>query len=253
MIGPGMKNGLKLELTGEAVSLPYLHLTTGLMRSLGFEVAIVESEINIAPGLPGKAVSLAVEPDWSAASYWYLMAFLADEADLFLPGFRADSLQGDAELVQLFKPLGLSTSFDENGIRLLKAPIQQKRFEIDLVQNPDLAQTLAVAFAAKEIPAKITGLQTLKIKETDRLVAVKTELEKTGAEVEIGEDYLEIKKGIKKVDGVSFETYEDHRMAMAFAPLALLGEISINHPAVVAKSYQSFWDDLEKVGFTIEQ
>ena len=251
MIGPGMEEGIHLTLKGFSVSAPYIYLTASLMRKLGFDVK-VEGEDIIIPHKKVKDVqSFTVEPDWSAASYWYAIALLAQKAEIYLPGFRQHSLQGDAFVSGLFEPLGIHSHFIGSGFRLKKVEVKQQRFDINLVHNPDLAQTLAVVFAAKNLPAKITGLQTLRIKETDRLQALKIELEKTGAEIEIGDDFLEVKKGIQNLEGVTFDTYEDHRMAMAFAPLALIGPITINNPEVVAKSYPSFWKDLERVGFEL--
>lgn len=253
MIAPGMERGLKLKLKGFSVSAPYIYLTANLMRKLGFEVTFEAGDIIIPHKEVAEAPALIVEPDWSAASYWYAITLLAEKAEIYLPGFREHSLQGDAFVSGLFEPLGVHTHFIGSGFHLKKGEVKEQKFTINLVHNPDLGQTMAVAYAAKNLPAKITGLQTLRIKETDRLQALKTELEKTGAEIEIGDDFLEVKKGIQYLEGVTFETYEDHRMAMAFAPLALLSSITINNPEVVAKSYQSFWEDLERVGFVAEK
>lgn len=252
MIGPKMPQGLKLHLKGFSVSAPYIYLTANLMRRLGFEVHVNGETVWVGNKIPQSLQEITVEPDWSAASYWFLMVLLAQKAEIYLPGFRQYSLQGDAFVSGLFEPLGVESHFIGSGFRLKKGEIKQERFSLNLIHNPDLAQTMAVAFAAKNIPAKITGLQTLHIKETDRLLALKTELEKTGAEIHIGDDFLEVKSGIKSLENTSFQTYDDHRMAMAFAPLALLKPVYIENPGVVAKSYQSFWKDLEKVGFARE-
>lgn len=251
MIGPGMKQGLQLQLKGFSVSAPYIYLTANLMRRLGFNVSVNGEFVDIEPLIPQPPEGLAVEPDWTAASYWFLISLLAENAEIYLPGFRQHSLQGDAFVSGLFEPLGVESHFIGSGFRLRKGERQQEKFVINLIHNPDLAQTLAVAFAAKGIPARINGLQTLRIKETDRLEALKTELEKTGAVVVTGPDYIEIQKGIQYLNGITFSTYEDHRMAMSFAPLALLAPISIEDPGVVAKSYQRFWDDLRAVGFQV--
>lgn len=251
MIGPGMEQGLTLKIKGFSVSTPYIYLTANLMRRLGFEVQVSGEEVIINSTLPKGVNSFPVEPDWSAASYWFLMSLLAEKAEIYLPGFRQYSLQGDAFVSGLFEPLGVESHFIGSGFRLKKGAQTQERFSINLIHNPDLAQTMAVAFAAKNIPARISGLQTLRIKETDRLAALKTELEKTGAVIDIGDDYLEIKSGLQKLEGITFKTYEDHRMAMSLAPLALLAPISIQHPEVVSKSYQNFWADLQKVGFEL--
>src|SRR5690606_10461484 len=251
MIGPGMRQGLQLKLKGFSVSAPYIYLTANIMRRLGFEVKLEGGNISIPHQKVKGTPRMIVEPDWSAASYWYAIALLANKAEIYLPGFRQHSLQGDAFVSGLFEPLGIQSLFIGSGFRLKKGEVKQQKFAINLIHNPDLAQTMAVVFAAKNLPAKITGLQTLRIKETDRLQALKTELEKTGAEIEIGDDFLEVKKGVQTLEGVTFDTYEDHRMAMAFAPLALLAPVTINNPEVVAKSYQSFWEDLKNVGFVV--
>lgn len=252
MIGPCMKKGIHLKLKGFSVSTPYIYLSANLMRKFGFEVRLEGGDIIIPHKKVEQVPAFVVEPDWSAASYWYAIALLAEKAEIYLPGFRQHSLQGDAFVSGLFEPLGIQSLFIGSGFRLKKGEAKQQKFVINLIHNPDLAQTMAVVFAAKNLPAKITGLQTLRIKETDRLQALKTELEKTGAEIEIGDDFLEVKKGIQNLEGVVFDTYEDHRMAMAFAPLALLAPIAINDPGVVAKSYQSFWEDLGRVGFKVK-
>ena len=252
MIGPSMEQGLSILVKGFSVSTPYIYLTANLMRRLGFEISIRGEEIIIKPRIPKSPATFAVEPDWSAASYWFLMSLLAEKAEIYLPGFRQYSLQGDAFVSGLFEPLGVESHFIGSGFRLKKSVQQQERFSINLIHNPDLAPTMAVAFAAKNIPARISGLQTLKIKETDRLEALKVELEKTGAQVKVGEDFLEIVRGIQHLEGLTFSTYKDHRMAMAFAPLALLAPIFIKEPDVVVKSYQNFWSDLQTVGFELQ-
>lgn len=251
LIAPGFEHGLRINLKGLSVSAPYIYLTANLMRRLGFKLRVNGDAVEVDPFVPEAPAGFAVEPDWSAASYWFLISLLAEKSEIYLPGFRQYSLQGDAFVSGLFEPLGVESYFIGSGFRLHKTKLAQQQFSINLIHNPDLAQTMAVAFAAKNIPAKITGLQTLRIKETDRLEALKKELEKTGARLETGEDYLEVKEGIQNLKAVSFETYDDHRMAMALSPLALLGDIEIRNPGVVVKSYQSFWHDLEKVGFQI--
>ncbi len=251
MLGPGMLQPLHIKLSGTLVSTPYWQLTGHIMRSLGFKVLWEGGEIWIENEVPKLTKNISVEPDWTAASYWYLQSLLAQKAEVFLTGFKEHSLQGDAFVSDLFEPLGVQSLGMGTGFRLRVKPVLPKTIEVNLVHNPDLAQSLAVAYAAKNIRAKITGLQSLKIKETDRLHALKKELEKTGAQIEIGPDFLGVKKGIEKVEGLCFDTYEDHRMAMCLAPLALLGSIQIKNPEVVNKSYPTFWADLEKVGFHI--
>ncbi|MEQ9261654.1 MAG: 3-phosphoshikimate 1-carboxyvinyltransferase [Owenweeksia sp.] len=252
MIGPALPEGLRLRMSGFSVSAPYIYLTANLMRRLGFRIQLSGEEIEIEHFIPEPPVSFQVEPDWSSASYWFLMGLLACETEIYLPGFRQYSLQGDAFVSGLFDPLGLESHYIGSGFRLKKGePELREVYNLSLVHNPDLAQTLAVAFAAMNIPATIRGLQTLRIKETDRLAALQAELQKTGAEIEIGKDYLQIKQGVQTLKDVSFDSWNDHRMAMAFAPLALLEPITIINPDVVHKSYTSFWKDLERVGFQL--
>ncbi|HBF19525.1 MAG: 3-phosphoshikimate 1-carboxyvinyltransferase [Owenweeksia sp.] len=252
MIGPALHKGLVLHMTGFSVSAPYIYLTANLMRRLGFQVSIDGERIRINAYVPQRPLRFQVEPDWSSASYWFLIGLLAQKTEIYLPGFRDYSLQGDAFVSGLFQPLGLVSHYIGSGFRLKKGERDTRDFfEISLIHNPDLAQTLAVAFAALNIGVRIKGLQTLRIKETDRLLALQTELQKTGAEIEIGDDYLQIHKGIQHLQGVVFKTWGDHRMAMSFAPLALMHPIGIEDPGVVNKSYTSFWKDLERVGFKL--
>lgn len=251
LIAPSFEKGLTITIKGFSVSTPYIYLTSGLMHRLGFSVRIQGEQVQIAPmdTIP-TVTTLSVEPDWSSASYWFSMALLADQAELYLPFFRAVSMQGDAAIRGLFEPLGVSTIGLGNGFRLKKTEVTvREEVHLNLLHAPDVAQTLAVALAAKGQQAVLSGLQTLSIKETDRLLALKTELEKCGAVVAIDADSLAIKKGIQSVEDVVFDTWGDHRMAMAFAPLALLGNIHINYPQVVEKSYPNFWEDLKSVGF----
>lgn len=253
MIGPALKEGLKINLKGLSVSAPYIYMTANLMRRLGFVVRVSDSMVEVLPEVPDAPKEFHVEPDWSAASYWYLLVLLAEKAEIYLPGFNQHSLQGDAMVGGLFESLGVNSHFIGSGFRLQKSDSIDKTARINLLHNPDLAQTMAVAYAALNMEAEIYGLQSLRIKETDRLLALQQELAKTGAQIEIGGDYLKVKSGIRKVSGVEFETYGDHRMAMALAPLSLLGEVVINDPGVVGKSYRSFWGDLQKVGFVIHK
>jgi 3-phosphoshikimate 1-carboxyvinyltransferase len=251
LIAPSFEKGLQIQIKGFSVSTPYIYLTASLMKRLGFAVEVKGECISITP-FSGKLVveSLRIEPDWSSASYWYSMALLADEAEVYLPYFREISMQGDAAVKGLFEPLGISSIALGNGFRLKKtAPSLPEPLNIDLLHAPDIAQTLAVALAAKGYKAVLSGLQTLGIKETDRLLALKTELEKCGAQIAIDVNSLTIVEGIKRVEGVHFDTWGDHRMAMAFAPLALLGKVYLRAPEVVVKSYPNFWTDLAQVGF----
>ncbi len=253
LVAPSFTQGLEIEVTGFSVSAPYIYMTNSLMLRLGFDSRINGERIFIkpykAPETPLK--KLSIEPDWSSASYWYSFATLAKQSKVFLPFLREISMQGDSALSGLFTPLGIQSVSLGAGYSLKKIELSKTPLRLNLLGTPDLAQTMVVAAAALHIPAHFTGLKTLRVKETDRLLALKIELEKTGAKTEITEDSLTILEGIKSVESICFKTYEDHRMAMAFAPLALLGTIEIENPNVVEKSYPKFWEDLEKVGFEI--
>lgn len=251
MIGPTVTGGLQLNLKGKGVSRPYINMTVGMMKDLGFEITVEGNVIRIPEGAGSATGAVAVGGDWSAASYWYLIACLASDADLRLKGLELSGLQGDEAVKEFFEPLGVSSFSDKGEVALKKGPQKDTPNEIDLLATPDLAQTLIVALAAQDRRVTIRGLQTLRIKETDRLRALKIELEKAGAEIQITEDSLTIKHGIRSVNGITFDTYGDHRMAMAFAPLALLDPIVINEPEVVEKSYPVFWSDLEAAGFAL--
>lgn len=253
MIAPGMEQGLELRWKGAAVSTPYLYLTANLMRRMGFKVFFLANEIRIpAQNLAEPAPSQNVEPDWSAASYWFAAAALAQEAEIYLPGFKEYSLQGDSIVAQHMGPLGLEQIFIGGGIRIRKAAPFAPRAEINLLNCPDLAQSIVPAYAASGLRSKFHGLQTLRIKETDRLLALKQELSKFSTDLEIDEDSLTLGSGYRPTD-VEIETYGDHRMAMGFMPLALQASLLIHQPEVVAKSYPSFWEDCKKMGFRLEE
>lgn len=263
MIAPVLPNGLELQLVGDLVSRPYVEMTLGLMRYFGVEHTWEGDTIRVAPQAYTPR-PFRVEADWSAASYYYSLAAIADEAELEIEGLFADSFQGDAVVEEQFRRFGVETTFRKGGITLRKpagtpAPAV---FEWDFMQCPDVAQTLAVTCAALGVQGLYTGLQTLKIKETDRVAALKTELGKLGivlaklppqfSKKKGGEYYLQEGKA-RWEPPVRFATYEDHRMAMALAPLALLGPIEIADPMVVVKSYPGFYEDLEQLGFTVER
>ena len=258
MIAPLMTNGLRLRLSGEVISTPYINLTIKLMRRFGVIVFEEEQTYTVPPQQYSSAENFTVESDWSAASYWYEIVALCkdDNAGVSLHGLRADSLQGDSSIVKLFDNLGVETTFTSSGVTLTKKPaVVDRLFEFDFVSIPDMAQTFAVTCAMMNIPFRFTGLQSLKIKETDRLNALKVELRKLGYLLEIhNENSLEwTGKKCEAETSPVIETYEDHRMAMAFAPISLCREngVSIANPEVVSKSYPSFWEDLIKTNFLI--
>lgn len=251
MIAPKLENGITIEFQGEIISKPYINMTVEMMGYFGAEVQWEGNAIVVKYG-NYKVNNFKVEADWSAASYWYSMVALAKEADITLYGLKKESLQGDAVVQEIYKELGVITEFIEGGVRLVKSSIlsvQNKELTVDFVNCPDIAQTVAVTCAALNIKAKLTGLQTLRIKETDRIAALQTELTKLGFSVEVANDDIII-NSINTVPtefSHSVKTYDDHRMAMAFAPLALYNSITIEDESVVAKSYPNFWKDLEGV------
>ena len=193
-----------------------------------------------------------VESDWSSASYFFGLAALANQANLKLSTYKADSLQGDRVLVDIYKKLGVVSQLEENHLLLEKSNASEVEFNFDLANAPDIAQTIAVSCYGMGVGCHLTGLHTLKIKETDRLVALETELSKLGADIQVTNDSLHLKpRAGAIVPHVAIDTYHDHRMAMAFAPLGLLVPITINDPDVVSKSYPEFWSDLENLGFVL--
>lgn len=254
MIAPKLENGLEIHLQGKTVSKPYLELTAHLMRELGLEVIMEEGLIKIDPANPNLNTKLKAEADWSSASYWFLVVALSKDSQMELKGLQENSRQGDRVVQDLFSKLGVKSNF-KNEILYLEKQIHSlsPSLNFNLIDSPDLAQTLIVAMAALKITGKISGLRTLKIKETDRLVALKTELEKTGAKIQIGDDFLEIIEGVSSLENTVFNTWKDHRMAMSFAALSLISPITILEPQVVNKSYPNFWEDMKQLGFSISE
>lgn len=252
MIGPVLKNGLQLHLTGEIISRPYIHLTLQLMKEFGASASWTsESCISVEPQ-PYHCIPFTVESDWSAASYWYQITALASKADIELTGLFRESYQGDSRGAEVFARLGVATEFTDNGVRLRKTGNLPERLDEDFVDIPDLAQTFVVTCALLNIPFRFTGLQTLKIKETDRIAALKAELAKLGYVLHDENDSTLSWEGERCEPQAApiIQTYEDHRMAMAFAPAALcLPHIVIAEPQVVSKSYPGYWEDLKKAGF----
>ena len=258
MIAPTLAKGLHLILTGEVISRPYINMTLAMMREFGAKADwLSENEIGVQHGVYRQCQYL-VENDWSAASYWYEMVALAenDDASVVLQGLFPESLQGDCRGRDVFEMLGVRTTFDGTDVKLTKAPRQVERLDYDFVEMPDLAQTFVVTCCMMGVPFHFVGLQSLKIKETDRIQALKVELAKLGFLLE-DRNGCELlwaghRTAIQPV--ASIDTYEDHRMAMAFAPTALrLGQIRINQPGVVTKSYPRYWEDLQSVGFLLEK
>ncbi|RMA57196.1 3-phosphoshikimate 1-carboxyvinyltransferase [Ulvibacter antarcticus] len=268
LIAPSLKNGLTIDLKGEVTSTPYINMTISLLKQLGVEANFSENKIVIKPGRKKTNTVFVVESDWSSASYFYSFIALSKKASVTLTSYSEKSLQGDAALVDIYEMLGVETVFksstssegiEEKSITLRSFETQLPDYlSLDLSATPDIAQTIAVSCFGLGIGCKLTGLHTLKIKETDRLEALETELRKFGAEVSIDEESIELHPGDKSITSknkdknIHINTYQDHRMAMAFAPLALLFPIAIKDPMVVTKSFPSFYQDLEKMGLTVE-
>ncbi|MBL4623889.1 MAG: 3-phosphoshikimate 1-carboxyvinyltransferase [Flavobacteriales bacterium] len=256
LIAPMLTNGLEINIVNDLVSRPYLEMTVQLMSHFGADVHFENSFININPR-PYKIAQFSVESDWSAASYWYEVMALSDAGEVELMGLKPTSLQGDSVVSAIFKNFGVETAYTSEGVILRKVDAEQLNvFEYDFTLCPDLAQTVAVTCAGLGIEAKLTGLKTLKIKETDRIVALKTELGKFGISCSSSKDSLRIHSNnfeFQIQNSKFVQTYEDHRMAMAFAPLALRCKgVEIENPGVVNKSYPGFWKDLESIGFLFE-
>lgn len=256
MIAPVLKNGLTLHLTGEIVSRPYINLTLQLMKDFGAEAAwITDDSIAVQPK-PYKSIPFTIESDWSAASYWYQIAALSHNAEIELSGLFKDSYQGDSRGAEVFAKLGIETEYTRQGVKLTRSCEMPARLEEDFVDIPDLAQTFVVTCALLNIPFRFTGLQSLKIKETDRIAALITELRKLGYILREENDSVLMWHGERcEPEAIPvIQTYEDHRMAMAFAPAVLRNPfIQIADPQVVSKSYPHYWKDLEKAGFGIQQ
>lgn len=252
MIAPVLPLGLTLVIEGELTSKPYVEMTLAMLSHTGIQYDWNEQIISIKPQTFNTS-KLYVEPDWSAASYWYAIAALADESSIFLPGLNGYSLQGDSKITEIMANFGITSQFKDGGVFLRKEPKKLERKIFDLKDCPDLAQTIIVVCAAMGHDCTFTGLETLKIKETDRVLALQNELAKIGVKlVEKNFSYSLVTSDLHFPETMLVNTYEDHRMAMAFAPLALkINTLEIEEKQVVEKSYPYFWDDLEQAGFTI--
>lgn len=264
MVGPVMTKGLTLHLTGNVISRPYIDLTICTMQEFGADVEWEDASTIVVKSQPYKAVPFFIENDWSASSYWYEMLALLGrgESQVRLPGLMDGSRQGDSAIRYIFTMLGVKTKFDAKlqnkptTVTLSSQRMALPRFSFDFVNQPDLAQTVVVTAALCGVPFRFTGLQTLRIKETDRIAALKYEMSKLGYVLDDSEE------GVLSWDGTvcepmehpEIDTYEDHRMAMAFAPAAIrFPGLRINNPEVVSKSYPGFWNDLRKAGWKITE
>ncbi|MBK9016372.1 MAG: 3-phosphoshikimate 1-carboxyvinyltransferase [Saprospiraceae bacterium] len=259
MIAPTLPNGLKLELVGNLVSRPYLEMTLRMMAYFGVGHSWEANVITVQPG-KYQPKPFTVEADWSAASYYYAMAAFSDRCDLRLHGLFQESIQGDSVLGDMMQTFGVESLWGKNTVQLTKLAGVKPFFEWDFLPCPDVAQTLAVVCGGLGVHGLFSGLETLRIKETDRIAALQNELAKVQVFLSKLPDRFSKKpdkeffmvEGKAVVEGSPlFHTYEDHRMAMAFAPLAMLGEIQVEHPQVVEKSYPAFWEDLKGLGFEV--
>lgn len=252
LVAAALPQGLELRIEGELTSRPYLNMTLQMLAEVGIRHTWQDNTIRIRPQQVG-AATLTVEPDWSAASYWYAMVALANEASLFLPHLKSNSLQGDRAIVEIMSHFGVASSFENGGLRIQKTTSHSNKQLFDFRECPDLAQTVIVCAAALQRDLSFTGLHTLRIKETDRIAALQIELGKFGVElVEDGAVYHLRTNGFNSSAQVVVDTYEDHRMAMAFAPLGLVvDQLRINEPEVVEKSYPDYWKHLKQQGFVL--
>lgn len=255
MIGPSLKNGLKITLTGEIISRPYINLTLQLMKDFGGKANWVNDRELLVEPQPYSSIPFYVESDWSASSYWYQIAALSNEANITLPGLFEKSYQGDSQVAPIFRSLGVETIYRDKTISLRKNGKPIERLEYDFINQPDLAQTFVVTCALLGIPFRFSGLQSLKIKETDRIAALICEMKKLGYILQESEGSILSWEGERcERNQEAIDTYEDHRMAMAFAPACIvLPDICINDPHVVTKSYPRYWEDLQKAGFIIKE
>ena len=250
LIAPSLPDGLRLYLEGKITSIPYIEMTLSLLHKIGVDAIFSGQHIQVFPKKEITQITHAVESDWSSASYYFSMVALAKEADVSLSTYKKDSLQGDRVLMDVYQQFGVKSSIENNALALKKQTMGSTHVQLDLSDAPDIAQTIAVTCYGLGLSCSLTGLHTLKIKETDRLVALQNELSKLGATIEITDKSLHLHKRTNPIrPNVLIETYHDHRMAMAFAPLGLLVPIRIQDADVVTKSYPGFWKDLEQNGF----
>ena len=256
LIAPKLENGLELTLEGEITSKPYINMTLALLNEMGIKTSFLGNKISVCHAELVSASQLTVESDWSSASYYYSIVALSKiGTQITLSSYKENSLQGDKVLVEIYRNFGLETIFNsDNSITIIKnSNPKTETLNLNLNNCPDIAQTIAVTCFGLGIGCVLTGLHTLKIKETDRLEALKSELTKLGASISVTNASLSIAQSKEINSGITISTYQDHRMAMAFAPLALIQPIFIENAEVVSKSYPTFWEDLKQIGFEIEE
>jgi 3-phosphoshikimate 1-carboxyvinyltransferase len=253
LIAPKLQNGIEITLVGEITSIPYIKMTLALLNDLNIQTSFEGNTIKVYPKQEVESKVMTVESDWSSASYFFSLAALSNEASISLSSYKETSLQGDSALVDIYAKMGVETHFEENKMTLVKqANFELKTLNLDLNNTPDIAQTIVVTCLGLGIGCHLTGLHTLKIKETDRLEALRIELTKLGANISVTNDSLTLIATKDINPNIKIVTYNDHRMAMAFAPLALKVPVIIENAEVVSKSYPDFWEDLKTLGFGIE-
>ena len=255
MLGVSINQGLKIKLSTKITSLPYIHMTKKIIERIGGIVDIKPDEIIIKQLVSNKIPDQIVESDWSSASYFYSLVALSDSSEITLSSFFNNSIQGDSRILDIYEQFGVETKFLNDKIYLKKNNIDlPDSISINLRDNPDLAQTIVVTCLGLGVNCMLEGLHTLKLKETDRLLALKREIEKFEVDsITISNQSIILKNNSELKSGVSINTYDDHRMAMSFAPLSMINPIIIINPEVVSKSYLNFWNDLESLGFKISQ
>ena len=253
LIAPSLPKGLIIHLDGKITSVPYIEMTLNFLKACGITGTFEGDQVNIEPANDLVPVDITVESDWSSASYFYSMAALSGDARIRLSSYKEFSYQGDRAVAGIYRQLGVETTFENNRITLQKTHFKKPRsFQLDLADCPDLAQTIAVTCFGLGLKCDLKGLHTLRIKETDRLQALKAEITKLGGQVEITADsfHLQPSKGIKS--GTKIETYDDHRMALAFSTLAMKTPLEIGDAEVVSKSFPGFWEVLQNLGFSVK-
>ncbi|MFY9243331.1 MAG: 3-phosphoshikimate 1-carboxyvinyltransferase [Polaribacter sp.] len=255
LIASKLENGLEIELLGQITSIPYINMTLSLLHQIGVKTSFIGNFIKVYPIKNIEKQTVVVESDWSSASYFYsIIASSEIGSQIQLSAYKKESLQGDSCLKKVYKHFGVETTFGENFITLKKVKESKKSaLEINLKNAPDIAQTIAVTCFLENVACNLKGLHTLKIKETDRLEALQVELTKLGATISVTNESLHLEKSLEIKENIAIKTYNDHRMAMAFAPLALKAPIKILNAEVVTKSYQKFWDDMQQIGFKIDK
>lgn len=252
LVAPKLENGIEINLVGEITSVPYIKMTLALLNDLGVQTSFEGNLIKVFPKAEVAPREMVVESDWSSASYFFSLVALADSASITINSYKENSLQGDSALVEIYKQMGVISQFKNNALTLTKdVNFKPETLNLDLNNTPDIAQTIVVTCLGLGIGCHLTGLHTLKIKETDRLEALRMELTKLGATISVTNDSLTLVASASINHNTTIATYNDHRMAMAFAPLALKVPIIIENAEVVSKSYPDFWEDMKKLDFII--